>query len=132
MIHKTPTPKQRGDAAEMLVAANLTLNGIPSLLAPENWPGYDVIAEHGKRLQKISVKCRGPSGIDFRPKDFDWLAIVLIDESPREFFIIPASVAAEKSKPKNSKRKDNGLRTLSVRFVRKNFQKYLNNFKLKT
>ncbi len=38
------TKKQMGDACEMLVAAELTLAGIPALKVPDNWPGYDVIA----------------------------------------------------------------------------------------
>jgi hypothetical protein len=36
MNDKLPNSKQRGDAAEMLVTANLTLNGIPSFMAPVN------------------------------------------------------------------------------------------------
>jgi len=38
------TTKQMGDACEMLVAAELTLAGVPALKAPDYWPGYDVIA----------------------------------------------------------------------------------------
>ena len=39
------TTKQMGDACEMLVAAELTLAGIPALKVPDNWPGYDVIGQ---------------------------------------------------------------------------------------
>jgi hypothetical protein len=39
------TKKQMGDAGEMLVAAELTLHGIPAFIVPSNWPGYDVVAE---------------------------------------------------------------------------------------
>jgi hypothetical protein len=46
-----------GDAGEMLVAAELTLHGIPAFIVPSNWPAYDVVAECPKRgLQRISVK----------------------------------------------------------------------------
>jgi len=34
------TSKQMGDACEMLVAAELTLAGIPALKVPDNWPHY--------------------------------------------------------------------------------------------
>jgi hypothetical protein len=48
-----------GDACEMLVAAELTLAGIPALKVPDNWPHYDVVAQppNAKPLQ-ISVKSR--------------------------------------------------------------------------
>ena len=39
------TRKQLGDAGEMLVAAELTLAGVPALKMPDNWPGYGVIAQ---------------------------------------------------------------------------------------
>ena len=38
------TTKQMGDACEMLIAAELTLAGVPAMKAPDFWPGYDVIA----------------------------------------------------------------------------------------
>ena len=66
-----------GDAAEMLVAAELTLSGVPALKVPDNWPGYDVIAQpRNKEPQRISVKCRkfnSPSNVVFKPKTFDWM-----------------------------------------------------------
>jgi hypothetical protein len=34
-----------GDACEMLVAAEMTLAGVPALKVPDNWPDYDVIAQ---------------------------------------------------------------------------------------
>lgn len=54
------TSKQMGDACEMLVAAELTLAGVPALNVPDNRPGYDVIAQPigGGMPQKISVKSR--------------------------------------------------------------------------
>ena len=66
--------KQMGDAAEMLVAAELTLHGRPSFIVPAGWPGYDVVAQlPGAPLQRISVKSRGSTNfIDFDPDTFDW------------------------------------------------------------
>ncbi|MET3595172.1 hypothetical protein ABID26_004584 [Mesorhizobium shonense] len=53
------TTKQMGDACEMIVAAELTLAGIPALKVPDNWPGYDVIAQPFDRpAQRVSVKSR--------------------------------------------------------------------------
>ena len=115
-----------GDAAEMLVVGHLTLNGIPSFLGPANWPKYDVIAQPpGKPLQKISVKCRGTGPINFRPEDFDWLAIVLINKAPYQFFIIPKRMAAKHANGENS-----GLYTIYVNSVAKNFGAYRDNFRL--
>jgi len=128
MDDKLPTSKQMGDAAEMLVAANLTLNGIPSFISPVNWPGYDVVAEPSpKRLIKISVKCRRISKIDFRPEKFDWLAIVLIDQKQYQCFIVPSKIAT-----KNAKKKENGLHTINFTEVRAKFEKYQDSFALKT
>ncbi|TPJ53527.1 hypothetical protein FJ462_33180, partial [Mesorhizobium sp. B2-6-7] len=53
------TSKQMGDAAEMIVAAELTLAGVPALKVPDNWPSYDVIAQPvDDAPQRISVKAR--------------------------------------------------------------------------
>ena len=54
------TSKQMGDAGEMLVAAELTLAGVPAIKVPDNWPGYDVVAQPpgGERPVRISVKSR--------------------------------------------------------------------------
>ncbi len=53
------TTKQMGDVCEMLVAAELTLAGVPAMKAPEYWPGYDVVAQPpGADVQRISVKAR--------------------------------------------------------------------------
>jgi hypothetical protein len=44
----------------MLVAAELTLAGIPAMKMPDNWPDYDVIAQPpGKKSLRISVKSCG-------------------------------------------------------------------------
>ena len=78
------TTKQMGDACEMLVAAELTLAGIPALKVPDNWPHYDVIAQPlGAPAQRISVKSRtfkrGAAYVDYKAGDmFDWLAIVIL------------------------------------------------------
>jgi hypothetical protein len=100
------TTKQQGDACEMLVAAELTLAGIPAMKMPDNWPDYDVIAQRpGEPPQRISVKfCAFKAGsanhIAVRGDRFDWLAIVLLDgnaENGRRLFIVPANVALGRS-----------------------------------
>jgi len=105
------TSKQMGDACEMLVAAELTLAGIPALKVPDNWPHYDVIAQpEGAPAQQISVKSRtykrGPAYVVYNDYDrFDWLAIVLLPgdgSDERIFYIVPRSVAdhfARQDKP---------------------------------
>src|SRR5215469_4552731 len=93
------TNKQMGDACEMLVAAELTLAGIPALKVPDLWPGYDVIAQprDTRPPQRVSVKSRtfkpGAAYVAYLETDnFDWLAIVLLPHGPqnrRQVFIIP-------------------------------------------
>jgi hypothetical protein len=98
------TSKQMGDACEMLIAAQLTLAGIPAVKMPDNWPGYDVIAQPkgGGTPQRISVKSRTFKrgydkfvGCDSRD-EFDWLAIELLpgeDQAVSRFFLAPKVVA---------------------------------------
>jgi hypothetical protein len=101
------TKKQMGDACEMLVAAELTLAGVPSIKGPDNWPGYDVIAQPpSKAPQRVSVKSRtfkpGAAYVTYLETDsFEWLAIVLLPgcgESRRRFFIIPRAVVDAKAR----------------------------------
>ena len=76
----------------MLVAAEMTLAGMPALKVPDNWPCYDVIAQpkDGRPPQRISVKSRtfksgGDTYVDYSSiDDFDWLAIVLLPARRRE------------------------------------------------
>ena len=58
----TYTSKQMGDACEMLIAAELTLAGVPALKAPDYWPGYDVIAQPPKEVSEfLCVRLIEPS-----------------------------------------------------------------------
>jgi len=121
------TTKQMGTAGEQLVAAYLTLHGVPSFTVPVDWPGYDVVAApKGKCLQRISVKCRGTSNIQFHPSVLDWLAIVLINQAPYRIFVIPRGIAVQRSKKYNKK----GFRTLPVKKVPQIFKEYENKFEL--
>jgi hypothetical protein len=104
MAGKLYTTKQMGDAGEMLVAAELTLRGIPAYIVPSNWPGYDVVAQpRDRRLQRISVKTRtfARSGhfVGYGNDDeFDWLAIVILPGETcktRHIFISPLRDRAE-------------------------------------
>ena len=98
------TSKQMGDACEMLVAAEMTLAGVPAMKVPDNWPGYDVVAQpkDGRSPQRVSVKSRtfkrgARTAVAYDANDdFDWLAIVLLpgeDQTGRRFFILPRSIA---------------------------------------
>lgn len=103
-MDKFYTSKQMGDAAEMLVAAELTLAGVPALKVPDNWPGYDVVAQRpgGEKPLRISVKSRTVNGRNPYIRDcedataFDWLAIVLLGcdgERHRRIFMVPQAAA---------------------------------------
>jgi hypothetical protein len=103
------TTKQQGDACEMLIAAEMTLAGVPALKVPDNWPHYDVLAQQpgNERPLRISVKSRtfkkgSGTFVTYQIADqFDWLAIVLLpgaDQKNRRVFIVPRSVADARSK----------------------------------
>lgn len=108
MARRIYTSNQMGDACEMLVAAELTLAGVPALKVPDNWPGYDVIAQpFNAGPQRISVKARtfkrgGSTFVEYDDRDaFDWLAVVFLpgeDQLKRRVFLIPRMVADLKSR----------------------------------
>jgi hypothetical protein len=118
--------KQMGDACEMLVAAELTLHGVPALKVPDLWPGYDVIANPPNALpQRVSVKSRDSTKfVAFNPATFDWLAIVLLNEGSRRFFIIPKDVAVEHSYPRDFPTARGGPHGLLVSTILKTFEPY--------
>jgi hypothetical protein len=104
------TTKQMGDACEMLVAAELTLAGVPALKVPDNWPCYDVIAQptDGRMPQRISVKSRTfrrrgrGHAVSYNINDeFDWLAIVLLPgegQPHRRIFLVPRGTADKRAR----------------------------------
>ncbi len=138
------TSKQMGDACEMLVAAELTLAGVPALKAPDYWPGYDVIAQPlGRAPQRISVKSRtfkrGQAFVQYSESDpFDWLAIVILgfadpdaSESERKIYVIPKTHADRQARTYATE-KTRGLREFRIDEVEGKFGAYLNNFRLET
>ena len=98
------TSKQMGDACEMLIAAELTLAGVPAMKMPDNWPHYDVIAQMQTDSfpQRISVKSRtfkrgGDGYVEYNATQstFDWLAVVILPgpgQEKRRIFIAPKAV----------------------------------------
>ncbi len=134
------TKKQMADASEMLVAAELTLAGVPSLKVPDNWPGYDVIAQPRDRgPQRISVKCRtfkrgGDRFVEYSQSDsFDWLAIVLLPgdtETRRRYFLIPRPAADEWARRDKPTAKTAKLRYWPIDEVPRVFAAFENNFSL--
>ncbi len=133
------TSKQMGDACEMLVAAELTLAGVPALKVPDNWPHFDVIAQpFDRRVQRISVKSRtfkkGAAFVEYNTNDeFDWLAIVLLpsSQSPhRQFFIIPRKTADEFARRNNPNTKFADQRYWRIDELGTKFARFENNFLL--
>lgn len=134
------TSKQMGDAAEMLVAAELTLAGIPALKVPDLWPDYDVIAQPLEgAAQRISVKSRtfkrGAAYVDYLDDSaFDWLAIVFLEMEgaiPRKIYLVPrevADLAARRDKPTS---KTARLRYFRIDEVEMLFGQYRDNFTLR-
>jgi hypothetical protein len=128
------TTKQMGDACEMLVAAELTLAGVPALRVPDLWPGYDVIAQPPDRgPQRISVKSRTPGrrnrALGFDPATCDWLAVVLFEEEGRRIFVLPSDIAeAHSTRPPKAKTR----RSCALRFgrLRRELSGYEDNFEM--
>jgi hypothetical protein len=132
-----------GDACEMLVAAELTLAGVPALKAPDNWPGYDVIAQprDGAQPLRISVKSRtfkrgGGTFVDYWQTDvFDWLAVVILpaDTEPRRrIYLIPRAVADANARRDGPQTKTAGQRYWRIDEIAKRFANFENNFNLNT
>jgi hypothetical protein len=129
-----------GDACEMLVAAELTLAGVPALRVPDIWPGYDVIAQPvGSKPLRISVKSRtfksgGGNFVDYwETDDFDWLAIVLLPgeiEKRRRLFLIPRKLADEKARRDKPTSKTAKQRYWRIDEVAKIFADFEGNFSL--
>jgi len=135
LAKKLFTTKQMGDAVEMLVAAELTLRGVPALKAPDNWPHYDIVAQpKGRSPQRITVKARtfGRKGafVGWRNgEEFDWLSIVLLpggDLEVRRFFFIPSAVAWKRAH-KATHRDGRGIRITNLL---KHLTAYEDNFSL--
>jgi hypothetical protein len=133
------TSKQMGDACEMLVAAELTLAGIPALKVPDNWPHYDVIAQPlGQPAQRISVKSRtfktGAAFVEYNDFDqFDWLAIVLLnglDCSRRAIYLVPRTEADRLARQDKPTSKTAHLRYYRIDEVDRLFSTFRNNFRL--
>ena len=133
------TSKQMGDACEMLVAAELTLAGIPALKVPDNWPHYDVIAQPvGVSAQRISVKSRtfkrGAAFVDYKVEDvFDWLAIVILTDeaaSERQVYVVPKIVADQYARRDKPTSKTASLRYYRIDEVERLFGSYRDNFVL--
>jgi hypothetical protein len=134
------TSKQMGDACEMLVAAEVTLAGVPALKVPDNWPHYDVIAQPKAGIpQRIYVRSRtfkrgGNTAVDFdSTAQFDWWAIVLLpgaDLVTRRIFIIPRDVAEVRAKRNKPTTKWGHYRYLRQDKVAEVFSEFENNFRL--
>ena len=133
------TTKQMGDACEMLVAAELTLAGIPALKVPDNWPHYDVIAQpKDQPAQRISVKSRtfkkGAAYVEYKTTDeFDWLAIVLIasgNSADRSIYLIPRHMADEHARRDKPTSKTADLRYYRIDQVDDLFGTFLGNYAL--
>ena len=140
-IARNYTSKQMGDACEMIVAAELTLAGIPAIKMPDNWPHYDVIAQprDGNQPQTISVKSRtyktgGDTFVYYDVNDqFDWLAIVLLHgpgQETRRVFIVPKAVADARASHDRPTSKDADSRYWRQDKVGTSLAEFENNFGL--
>lgn len=132
------TSKQMGDACEMLVAAELTLAGVPALKVPDMWPDYDIIAQPlgDVRPQRISVKSRtyktGSAFVEYyENQSFDWLAIVILKENGRSIFIVPRAVADRAARRDKPISKTANQRYFRIDEVERKFEHYTSNFGLR-
>src|ERR1017187_1788574 len=125
MMPRGYTSKQMGDACEMLVAAELTLAEVPALKMPDNWPGYDVIAQPKNAApQRISVKSRTfkrgrDAYVEYNINDrsFDWMSIVLLpgeDQTNRRFFIFPKAISDARFRRYGPETKNHDIMSVQV------------------
>ena len=135
------TSKQMGDACEMLIAAELTLAGIPALKVPDNWPHYDVIAQPlGLPPQRISVKSRtfklGSAYVEYSdPDQFDWLAIVVLGTGQgdgRAIYVVPRAEADKVARQDKPTSKTASARYYRIAEVDRLFARFRDNFSLLT
>jgi hypothetical protein len=136
---KLYTSKQMGDACEMIVAAELTLAGVPALKVADNWPDYDVIAQPpGQPPQRVSVKSRtytkGASFIEYDSRQsFEWLALVLLNcegQDKRRIFVVPRDVAELRARKNAPTTKSAHMRYWRVDEVAERLSEFENNFSL--
>ena len=134
------TSKQLGDACEMLVAAEITLAGIPTLKVPDNWPHYDLIAQRPESATPllISVKARTykkTSGhfVTYKTTDkFDWLAIVLLEcegDEKRQIFLVPRNESDKRAR-KDGPSAKKSEHYYVINEVARKLPEYKNNFSL--
>lgn len=133
------TTKQRGDAAEHYVISMLGFNNIPASKMPDNWPGYDLVAQlpDDTKPLRVSVKFRtysdGPGAyIGYEPvEQFDFIALVLKYPDRLRTWILPRAVAnATALNPGGSKSGKFTKREWQVKSIAKRFPAYENNFRL--
>ena len=133
------TTKQRGDAAEHYVISMLGFNNIPASKMPDNWPGYDLVAQppDDTKPLRISVKFRTYSDapgayIGYQPTEqFDFIALVLKYPSRLRTWVLPRAVAnATALNPGGSKSGKFTKREWQVKSIEKRFPAYESNFGL--
>lgn len=137
---KSYTRKQMGDACEMLIAAELTLAGIPAIKAPDNWPHYDVIAQPPDRDEpwRVSVKSRtfkkGPAFVSYSEEDrFDWLAVVILPngvERSRRVYLIPRKIADLNARKNSMNARNANKRYWRIDEICEAFGQFENNYSL--
>ena len=130
-----------GDACEMMVAAEMTLAGVPAMKVPDNWPCYDVIAQPDGDCapQRVSVKSRtfkkgGLTFVEYKVTDtFDWLAIVLLHSGKpgdRQIFVVPKDIADARATKAGEKSKVAGARYWRQDKVAEVLEEFKDNFRL--
>jgi hypothetical protein len=130
-----------GDACEMLVAAELTLAEVPAMKMPDNWPGYDVIAQPRDTAPiRISVKSRTfkhgrDAYVEYNVNDrsFDWMAIVLLpgeDQTNRRFFIFPKAISDVRFRRYGPETKNHNITSVQVDEIARVLPEFENNFRL--
>ena len=133
------TTKQRGDAAEHYVISMLGFNNIPASKMPDNWPGYDLVAQLPGNVppSRISVKfCTyskaAGSYVGYEPRDqFDFIALVVKYPTGFRTWILPRAVAdATALNPGGSKSGKFTKREWQIKSIENRFPTYENNFGL--
>jgi Holliday junction resolvase-like predicted endonuclease len=130
-----------GDSGEHYVLSMLGFAGLPCSKLPDNWKFYDLIAQKGNQLIRISVKTRSESKSFSKSSwfifdstgQYEWVAFVLKFASGEiKSWLIPIEIALKYASASNTESKFPNARRLSWgKLEEPNLIKYLSNWHLK-
>lgn len=126
------TRKMLGDAGEHFVLSQIMFSGMPCSKMPDGWKHYDLVADRGDRIERISVKTRSHTKsfsesswfIIKDPTKIDWLACVLYEDKGPRVWVLPVNEVSSYTETSS------GAIRLSVHILKRDFLVYEGNWSL--